>query len=470
MKASNKGLLIPRVSLQATNLATPITSPAPYLLVFNTATNGSAPTNVSPGFYYWNAVTSGWVRLVDADDVKKECSLTGNADANVILGTKDGKDLVLKTQSADRLHITAAGSVGVNTTTPSSSALLELNSNSQGFLPPRMSAAQMTAIASPVEGLVVYNTTRNCLAYYDGTVFKCFSDRPAKVTKGSDFTAFYNGCIGSGPNYDNTTYGTHGSIVTHSTGDVYSANAQCRDAQISAGGCGGVSTVTGISGRVYRLVEINGQCWMAENLAEVPSNYRTYTTTSWKATTVGDKGYWGYYNSSTTGGSAGWGATEYVDALGRGRGGYLYQWSAAMNGATAERSRGACPAGFHIPSDCEFQYLEHGLGMTIAAENSINDDTDRDGSTTDPRIHRKMVIPTTDCTLCTNASGFSIVYAGYRRPGGDFTGTNDYDHWWISKEASAANAYVRKVNTGHVGIANFSISKAYAFGVRCLKD
>ncbi len=63
--ATKSGLLIPRVALTATNAASPITSPETSLLVYNTATAGTAPTNVTPGYYY-NAGTTGapnWVRL-----------------------------------------------------------------------------------------------------------------------------------------------------------------------------------------------------------------------------------------------------------------------------------------------------------------------------------------------------------------------------------------------------------------------
>ena len=453
MQAANKGLLIPRVKLKATNMEDPIPSPAPHLLIFNTETAGLAPNNVTTGFYYWDDTAKAWVRLVDAGDLNGKWSLIGNAQTAPVLGTTDGKDMVLKTNSVDRLHISADGSVGVNTTTPASSVLLDVNSVTQGFLPPRMTTAQMDAIDSKVQGLVVYNTSRGCLAYYNGTAFKCFSDRPAaKVTKGSDFTTFYNGCPGA--NYDEGTYGTGGYVVTHWTGEVFSANAECQNEIISAGGCGGATTVTGASGRVYKLVEINKQCWMAENLAEVPSNYNP--APSWTNNT--DKGWWGYYN----------GNTEYVDALGRGRGGCLYQWSAAMNGATASRSRGACPAGFHIPSDCEFQYFEHGLGMAIYLENDISESTNRGG--TNPRIHRKMVIKTTDCTDCTNASGFSIVYGGFRRADNTYGGTDTSDHWWVSLQDGTSDAYIRKLTQGDTGIANFSIAKAWAFPVRCLKD
>jgi hypothetical protein len=50
---TDKGVLIPRVALTGTNASTPITNPETSLLVYNTATAGTAPNNVEPGFYFW---------------------------------------------------------------------------------------------------------------------------------------------------------------------------------------------------------------------------------------------------------------------------------------------------------------------------------------------------------------------------------------------------------------------------------
>lgn len=54
VSATNKGFLPPRVALTATNSANPITSPATGLLVYNTATAGTSPNNVVPGYYFWD--------------------------------------------------------------------------------------------------------------------------------------------------------------------------------------------------------------------------------------------------------------------------------------------------------------------------------------------------------------------------------------------------------------------------------
>ena len=62
--ATDKGFLPPRVALTATNAFAPITGTAASaagLLVYNTATAGSAPNNVVPGYYYWNGAS--WIQI-----------------------------------------------------------------------------------------------------------------------------------------------------------------------------------------------------------------------------------------------------------------------------------------------------------------------------------------------------------------------------------------------------------------------
>jgi hypothetical protein len=50
------------------------------------------------------------------------------------------------------------GSLLLGTTTNAASSILTMESTTQGFLPPRMTSAQRTAIASPATGLIVYQT------------------------------------------------------------------------------------------------------------------------------------------------------------------------------------------------------------------------------------------------------------------------------------------------------------------------
>ena len=63
-----------------------------------------------------------------------------------------------------------AGNVGIGTTSPGTSNLLELASTTKGFVLPRMVKAQRNAIASPVAGMMIYQTDYiPGLRVYNGT-------------------------------------------------------------------------------------------------------------------------------------------------------------------------------------------------------------------------------------------------------------------------------------------------------------
>jgi hypothetical protein len=66
--SSTQGFLPPRIALTGTNDNTTIKNavgtsitPATGLLIYNTATTGTAPNNVVPGYYYWNGTV--WVQI-----------------------------------------------------------------------------------------------------------------------------------------------------------------------------------------------------------------------------------------------------------------------------------------------------------------------------------------------------------------------------------------------------------------------
>jgi uncharacterized protein (TIGR02145 family) len=73
--------------------------------------------------------------------------------------------------------------IGVGTVTPDASAKLDVNSTVQGFLPPRMTTVQRDAILSPAAGLTIYNTTVNCLQWWNGTIWYdgCGNNIPSAV-------------------------------------------------------------------------------------------------------------------------------------------------------------------------------------------------------------------------------------------------------------------------------------------------
>ena len=62
-----------------------------------------------------------------------------------------------------------AAQTTLGSTTPNPSAELDVQSTTRGMLPPRMSTAQRNAIATPAKGLLVFNTTLNCIEVNLGT-------------------------------------------------------------------------------------------------------------------------------------------------------------------------------------------------------------------------------------------------------------------------------------------------------------
>jgi hypothetical protein len=65
----------------------------------------------------------------------------------------------------------AQNNVGIGTTSPDASSLLDLTANDKGFLPPRMTTIERLAIVNPAMGLLVYDSTVNCYFYFNGTVW-----------------------------------------------------------------------------------------------------------------------------------------------------------------------------------------------------------------------------------------------------------------------------------------------------------
>lgn len=55
--------------------------------------------------------------------------------------------------------------------TANASAILQADSTTKGFLPPRMTTAERDLIGTPAAGLVIYNTTTNVLNFYNGTAW-----------------------------------------------------------------------------------------------------------------------------------------------------------------------------------------------------------------------------------------------------------------------------------------------------------
>jgi hypothetical protein len=113
--------------------------------------------------------------------------------------------------------------------TPDPSAALEVESSSQGFLPPRMTTTERNAIASPTSGLQIFNTTTNCVEVFIApawqTMFCGCTAAPLPPTAGAitpsanQIIWTWNGASGAAGYRYNTSddYGTSIDVGTQTT-------------------------------------------------------------------------------------------------------------------------------------------------------------------------------------------------------------------------------------------------------------
>ena len=92
VKFTNKGLLPPRVALTAINSAVPVAAPAVGLLVYNTATSGTPPNNVLPGYHCWNG--SNWIPVAPPQGTNIGDMLYWNGTKWVILAAGSNGQLL----------------------------------------------------------------------------------------------------------------------------------------------------------------------------------------------------------------------------------------------------------------------------------------------------------------------------------------------------------------------------------------
>ena len=122
--SSNQGFLPPRIALTATNAASPVTSPATGLLVYNTATTGTPPNNVAPGYYYWNG--SAWVAVLSTITTS---SISGNGTTTTL--TNFGAEV--NTQSGTTYTLTATDNGKIISCTSNSAVTITVPALTSGF-------------------------------------------------------------------------------------------------------------------------------------------------------------------------------------------------------------------------------------------------------------------------------------------------------------------------------------------------
>ncbi|MCX6223946.1 MAG: hypothetical protein NTV01_04235 [Bacteroidia bacterium] len=196
--------------------------------------------------------------------------------------------------------------------------------------------------------------------------------------------------------------------------------------------------------RIYSMVTIGKQTWMAENLAYLPAI--DYPSSGSKTRP------WYYVFSYNDG--------DYPAAVATAEPaffitGVLYNWPAAKS---------ACPPGWHLPSDEEWKVLEKHLGMSRT-----------DADTTGWRQAQSITLGLKSTKVWAmhangnNATGFSAFPGGYRNDRGFFDfGYNA--NFWTSTEGGATNAWSRILYLDPNEVNRGVDSKSYGFSVRCVRN
>jgi uncharacterized protein (TIGR02145 family) len=226
---------------------------------------------------------------------------------------------------------------------------------------------------------------------------------------------------------------------------VLVGNTTCANEYISVTGCGGQTSLT-YDGRTYDLVEIGGQCWFADNLAT--DQYRNgdliptgLDNTTWSTTT---NGAYAIYNNDP--------ANDVTY-------GKLYNWYTTVD------TRGLCPTGWHVPTDCEWMYLEGSLGMSVGDQQLFGWRGINQGGAL-----KSIPIWLTPNTGASNSSNFSALPGGFRFYNGTYDGILYNGDFWSTSEIDTSGAWCRVLFSDGADILRNDGGKQNGNSVRCLKD
>jgi len=195
--------------------------------------------------------------------------------------------------------------------------------------------------------------------------------------------------------------------------------------------------VIDIDGNVYQTVKIGDQCWMAENLKVTRYRngdpiYHILDPGQWEILTIG--AYCEFDNNPVN-------VAEY---------GRLYNWYAV------DDSRGLAPAGWHMPTDAEWQALVDYLGGDGSAGGKMKETGTAHWNT--PNIG------------ATNESGFTALPGGYRGTGGFYYNMGFHAYFWSSTEETGSHAWLRLLSYLYAAAVRGDDYKQFGYSIRCVRD
>ena len=204
----------------------------------------------------------------------------------------------------------------------------------------------------------------------------------------------------------------------------------------------------GRDGKVYKIVKIGEQTWMAENLNYTKNDgfqEQLKDTKNWKA---GDANGWYYYDNKPENGKI-YGA--------------LYQWKAATK---------ACPKGWHLPTKKEWTQLSsylksNGYSYDVEKKRKIAKSLASDNGWKNSK--EEGVIGNNDYPKFRNKSAFSALPAG-NLSFGKFKSIGEKTYWWSSNDKDERNAEGKSLIYDVSIVYSASASKKNGLSVRCVKN
>ena len=213
-------------------------------------------------------------------------------------------------------------------------------------------------------------------------------------------------------------------------------------------------------------VAIGTQVWTTKNL-----NVATFrngdlipeakTDEEWKAAGENKQPAWCYYDNKVANG------TKY---------GKLYNWYAVND------YRGLAPAGWHVPTEAEWEVLIKSLGddagkkmKSTSGWNSYDCKKCNGGSAEFKKT----------CSACkgtqsnssepfsgngTNSSAFTGLPGGFRYYDGNFISVGEFGSWWSASEKDGTYAWGRLLGHDYSGLYRDNSNESGGFSVRCVRD
>lgn len=217
-------------------------------------------------------------------------------------------------------------------------------------------------------------------------------------------------------------------------------------------------------GNNYNTVQIGTQCWMAENLARLPSVSHPGTLSS-----TLQKYYVIYYYGTNVFAAI---ATSNYQTYG-----VLYNWPAAMAGDVSSNNvpsgvKGICPVGWHLPSKEEWKILAGEVDSQYGYPDPEWNGTGWCGTDAGDNLKETGTIHwNSPNTGATNSSGFTAL------PGGriatdipTFEGLGESGGFWSSTVVSSEIASSMGLSQSSPEIALSDWKRKGGRSVRCLKN